>query len=1379
MESKKYFLGLDIGTNSVGWTVTDETYNIVKKNGKSLWGVRMFDEAQSAKERRGYRTLRKNIDRRGTRIDLLQMLFAEEIYKVDPTFYKRLDESFYHIEDRQNKNKYTLFNDGWSDYDYFTKFPTIYHLRKELIEKDQKADIRLIYLALSQMMKKRGHFLNDSDGYKPSDLYDLKEYFSILEENLNIFFENCVPDMIESKSFRFEVDNIFLKKLQDIYYDKDGANVKKKKLNEFLNTSNDKIFKDVFVPFLLGTTINIKSIEILGLEEKETLDVNMEDFDDKIEDLKSKIDFPELIEIFISAKKIYDFFYLGKLLSDSKTLYQAMIKRYNSHKSDLKLLKKFIKDYCASKYSLCFKKIDEKGKLHNYPKYIGMNKINNQIKRFGKCTKADFYKFLKANILVDYIKNDISDEMMREINHRMQEGTFLNKLATVENSLFPHQLNLMELRLILENQEKYYPFLSRVEDGMSISRKIELIFTHRIPYYVGPLNKQSPNAWVVRSNEKIYPWNFENIVDLPASAEAFIKRMLNKCTYLKDCYCIAKNSILFSKYHVYSYINKIYINGLPINYEQKMGLFQNIFLKNRKPTKKDLLKYFQTQDKEVIITTSTDKELENLTCSMASYFDFSKIFGESFVNDNIEIIDRLIEDITIFKDKKILEKRILSEPQYEFFRNSISKIKSLNYDGFASVSKELLYDLKYENEHRLSLSIIEIMEQTNLNLMQIIHSDEFQFNKKIMEYNENRIVDTKNVENFIESEVYVSPVMKRSLLQAYKIIEEIEEILSVPISEYYIECARTNNAKKDRTTSRKDDVLNLLDEARKIAQERSFTADINQLKESCQNLDESKFRSDKYYLYFTQLGRCMYSLEKIDFHRLDDDTLYDIDHIVPQALIKDDALSNRVLVKREKNSIKTDNYPIPDGVLNQNCSSFYQMLKKFQMITDKKFSNLTRKELSDSDINRFVDRQMVVTNQAVKGLVEVLSLFKKVDKQKIIFSKAENVSMLRQKYNLVKSRTANNFHHAHDAYLNIIVGRAVHTYFSKYNVHNIADLKFYKQKGITTNPEKIFDLDRPVKMKNIEKFWSKDILGKIRKNIYNRFDILTTTRAYYANELLSKVTIKSASKSDSLFSVKESNTILSQTDKYGGFSDLKFSGYALIKYNDKKNKKIYQIVAIPRQFINHIDEYIKNNVEGSNIEIIIDKLKINTVILRGKRKFCITGKTGDSYVLKNLHERIFNKESIEVISIIDKYNKQLSNKINMLNRGENEIVVSPARSKKNEEIIIRKFELEFLFEEIIKIFKKGIYTYSVISNTIVDKLDNKVFESFSIENQINCLNELLGLLKCNERATANLKIFDLPQKTGTLTMASKLEPNDKIIYESITGFYSKVAWEYK
>ena len=51
-----FFLGFDIGTDSVGWCVTDSDYNVLKYKGNAMWGVSLFDEANRAAERRGFRS---------------------------------------------------------------------------------------------------------------------------------------------------------------------------------------------------------------------------------------------------------------------------------------------------------------------------------------------------------------------------------------------------------------------------------------------------------------------------------------------------------------------------------------------------------------------------------------------------------------------------------------------------------------------------------------------------------------------------------------------------------------------------------------------------------------------------------------------------------------------------------------------------------------------------------------------------------------------------------------------------------------------------------------------------------------------------------------------------------------------------------------------------------------------------------------------------------------------------------------------------------------------------------------------------------------------------------------------------------------------------
>ena len=59
-----YYAGLDVGTNSVGWAVTDKEYNILRFKGNAMWGVSLFDEAQTAEGRRMARTNRRRLARR-------------------------------------------------------------------------------------------------------------------------------------------------------------------------------------------------------------------------------------------------------------------------------------------------------------------------------------------------------------------------------------------------------------------------------------------------------------------------------------------------------------------------------------------------------------------------------------------------------------------------------------------------------------------------------------------------------------------------------------------------------------------------------------------------------------------------------------------------------------------------------------------------------------------------------------------------------------------------------------------------------------------------------------------------------------------------------------------------------------------------------------------------------------------------------------------------------------------------------------------------------------------------------------------------------------------------------------------------------------------
>ena len=157
MKSQDYYLGLDMGTSSVGWAVTDSNYNLLRAKGKDLWGIREFEESETAADSRTHRISRRRRQRELARMGMLKIYFNDAINDIDPDFFTRLENSKYHLEDKDETVRYpnAVFNDeNYTDKDYFTQYPTIFHLRSELINNPEPHDARLVYLAIANLFKR-------------------------------------------------------------------------------------------------------------------------------------------------------------------------------------------------------------------------------------------------------------------------------------------------------------------------------------------------------------------------------------------------------------------------------------------------------------------------------------------------------------------------------------------------------------------------------------------------------------------------------------------------------------------------------------------------------------------------------------------------------------------------------------------------------------------------------------------------------------------------------------------------------------------------------------------------------------------------------------------------------------------------------------------------------------------------------------------------------------------------------------------------------------------------------------------------------------------------------------------------------------------------
>lgn len=579
--NKEYYLGLDIGTNSVGWAVTDTQYNLCQFHKKDMWGFRLFDEANTAKDRRLKRANRRRLARRKNRILLLQELFANEISKVDETFLMRLNESRLWLEDKSVKSKHPLFvGKLYSDIEYYKEYPTIFHLRKELIEnkKSQAYDIRLVYLALHNILKYRGHFLIAGD---LSTVKDFKETF----KQMKVLIENELEIILN-------IDDLGMDSFEKILKDKAMSKSEKEKnlLKLFDINGNDKPQEQVkqLCKFVLGLKGDVTKLLSVN---KDTVTKPSFSFSDKAydEEIRALLEdeIPEYAYLLDAIKMLYDWNILSSILENEEFLSFAKVKQYQLHKDNLKNLRYIIQKYCDKNvYKKMFNEIENKSK-NAYSNFIGTIKKNGKKYQVEKASSDDFYKNVEE--LLNKITPAEEDFVLM---HSLKIGAKNQNLFPLQrdknNGAVPYQVHECELNKILENAAGYLPFLSeKDEKGITVAEKIKAIMTFRVPYYVGPLSERhrdlGANVWIKRrkgmENERIYPWNYKEVIHLEKTNEEFINRMTNKCTYLLGEDVLPKNSLLYSKFMVLNELNNLKIYNRKISPEDKQAIYNDLFLK--------------------------------------------------------------------------------------------------------------------------------------------------------------------------------------------------------------------------------------------------------------------------------------------------------------------------------------------------------------------------------------------------------------------------------------------------------------------------------------------------------------------------------------------------------------------------------------------------------------------------------------------------------------------------------------------------------------------------------------------------------------------------------------------------------------------------------
>lgn len=1337
----KYYVGIDIGTDSVGIACTDEEYRLLRAKGKVLWAVRLFDEAKTAKERRNQRTARRRLQRRAQRIDLLQELFYPHI--SDKLFFARLNNSGFLYEDKDEKlqSPYSLFADeNYTDKEFYKEFPTVFHLRRALIAGEKKYDLRLYYLAIHHIIKYRGHFL--FEGQEMSEIRDIKRLFDNLNETADNTFDEGTPIFPAEKAEEFKKTAM----------SRMGVNDKVKECCALFDVGKDDRKKEI-IKLLSGGTG--KTCVIFDNEEYKDEKICFKGLDAETFEAKQTV-FGDDFDYLSKIKSIYDYIVFEHILQGNAYISDSMTKLYDKHKSDLRKLKDFVLKNCShDDYIKIFKSTEEKS---NYVNYIGYTKKGKSKVNVKKCKYDAFKKYLQ-NFLEKTPLSEEQESVKKDIIEELKNDTFLPKILNADNGLFPYQINLSELDKISENLCRDYPEFGIKTDGNSIADKIRSIHTFRIPYYVGPLNTSAGiNAWAVRKKDgRITPWNFNDMIDEAESNEKFMRRMTNKCTYLYGEDVLPKCSILYQKFCVLNELNNLRINEQKLSVQLKQDIFNDLFLKDRRITYKKVREYlvnkgyFAKSEETGINLSGTDGGFKS---SMSSYMALESILG-NFVDSHSDVCEQIILWHTLNTNKDIVEKLISKNfGNHKEVASNIKALKGLSFKDFGKLSKRFLCDIKggVDEETGAVYNMIETLYNTDKNLNQILYYDKYTFLQRIEE--ENGDADNEVTPKTL-TDMGLPPQVKRGVWQALQMVDEYVKALGCPPAKIFVEVTRGDESrgkkKGVRSVPRKAQLQNLYKEVK----------DIDELKKELnrEEVTDSKLREERLYLYFRQLGKCAYSGERI---RLEDlgSNQYDVDHILPQSLTKDDSLDNKVLVLRACNARKSDTFPVP-AEYQAKMRKDWKLWKEKGLISDKKYSLLTRTEpLNDNDYRDFINRQIVTTGQMSKAVAELLKR-KYGEETKIVYSKGINVADFKNKYGIVKCRETNDLHHARDAYLNVVVGNVYDTRFS--GVHGM----FAKREDDSWrqyNLKKLFD--RPV-----GGAWNPDSSIETVKNTIRQSGVNVTRYAFTENGAFYDATVYKCGDAGIDAPRKESLPL----EKYGGFKKLSTAHFAIVRSVDKKGKSIKTIERVPvltvykqktdkDAFIN----YLTNQVGLKQPQIIVEKVKIKTLIEVNGTPVWIAGVTGNKILVHNAVQWYTDSETDKYVKgLIKLEDMKKSGKLSDKELEEKEFVLHTNRFNENKLVVESKRNID-LYNRIIAQLEKPIYggisAFSVFRENL--RKGSEKFKELRCFDQAYVLLQCIRFLKCNSE-TADLSLLKLGGQCGMLTINKNITGKDiEIVHTS-------------
>lgn len=381
------------------------------------------------------------------------------------------------------------------------------------------------------------------------------------------------------------------------------------------------------------------------------------------------------------------------------------------------------------------------------------------------------------------------------------------------------------------------------------------------------------------------------------------------------------------------------------------------------------------------------------------------------LDGNPELLDQIAWVLSVFKedDEITAELRKLALPNKE---KMIDALLDIRFDKFHALSLKALRQIVPYMDAGLRYD--EACEKAGYHHSQLHKVGEVE-HKYLPPLYSGRDKDGRMVFNE-DMDIPRNPVVLRALNQARKVVNALVREYGSPHA-IHIEMAR--------------DLSKPLDERRSIEKEQKEYRERN-------DKDKGDFASEfgiagnpkggdfeKWRLYREQQGKCAYSVDPIDLHRLLETGYVEVDHALPYSRSFDDSKNNKVLVLAKENRDKGNQTPfeylrrldgVEDGPRWRQYVAFVESNKSYRLA---KRSRLLRKDFGKKEAEEFRERNLNDTRyicRFFKNYVEqYLKLADGSDSKRCVVLSGQLTSLLRARWGLIKLRGDSDRHHALDA----------------------------------------------------------------------------------------------------------------------------------------------------------------------------------------------------------------------------------------------------------------------------------------------------------------------------------------------------------------------------